>query len=116
MEKEVGRFNTRAFVALVMAASGLGLPLSGYMNHVHGLAPMSVARHAWMSAHNILGVLFAVSAAWHAWLNRRALVTYSRGGLARLRLVTREAAWACALVAGLLALFVSHAFHAGGVR
>jgi hypothetical protein len=114
VERQNKRFSTRAFVALVMTASGVGLPLTGYMNHVYGFEPISVARHAWMTAHNVLGLLFAVSAGWHAWLNRRALLNHLRGGLAGVRRVGREAACAVAVVGLLVALFVSHAFHAGG--
>jgi hypothetical protein len=99
-----------------MTASGFALPLTGYMNHVYGLEGMSVARHAWMSAHNVLGVLFTASAAGHAWMNRRALLAHVRGGRARLAAVNREAISAAALVLAGLALFVGHAFHTGGFQ
>jgi len=89
----------RAFVALALTFSGLGLPVTGYVNHVYQFAPMSMARHAWMSAHNILGVQFAVFAIWHAILNRRALS------------FNRMAVYAGLTVGLLSALVVSHAFH-----
>ncbi|HOC18683.1 MAG TPA: hypothetical protein PKK95_10455 [Vicinamibacterales bacterium] len=116
MESRARHFNVRAFAALVMTASGIGLPLTGYMHHVYGLEAMSVARHAWMSAHNLLGVLFTVSAVCHAWMNRRALLGHVRGARARLGAVNREAISAAALVLAGLALFVGHAFRAGGFR
>ena len=67
------RFDTRGFVALIIALCGLGLPITGVANHLHGFNPLSVARHAWMSAHNCLGLLFILFAIWHLVLNRRAL-------------------------------------------
>jgi hypothetical protein len=56
-------FDVRAFVALTATIAGLGLPVSGYVNHLFQIDPMTIQRHAWMSAHNILGVIFAVFAA-----------------------------------------------------
>jgi hypothetical protein len=93
-------WNTRSFIALAMTFSGLCLPVTGYANHIYQFAPMSVARHAWMAAHNILAVQFAVFAVWHAILNRRAFA------------FSREAAYAGLAVALLSALFIGHAFHA----
>jgi hypothetical protein len=71
MEKK--RFNTRAFVAITIALSTLGLPIAGLPLHVLDSAPLTVARHAWMSAHNALGIVFVIFAIWHVVLNRRAL-------------------------------------------
>lgn len=116
MESRARRFSTRAFVALVMTASALGLPVTGYMNHLYGLEAMSVARHAWMAAHNLLGVLFTVSAVCHAWINRRALLNDVRGARTRPGVVNREAVCAAALVLAALALFVGHTLHAGGFQ
>lgn len=98
------KFDKRAFVALVAGFSALTLPVSGLVNHYLGFSPPTMERHAWMSAHNTLGVLFVVSAIWHCLLNRRALWNHLR----------REAALAGLVVAGVLFLFVSHAFLAGG--
>jgi hypothetical protein len=105
-------FNRRAFAALAACVSGLGLPVTGYMNHLYQFSPMTPARHAWMMAHNLLGVLFVIFALWHAVLNRRALAGYLRGGMKRLRGISREAALAFLLVAGLLLFFVGISFHA----
>lgn len=105
-------WNTRAFVALAMAFSGLGLPVTGYANHLYQFAPMSVSRHAWMTAHNILALQFAVFAIWHAILNRHALAHHLSGWAARARTIHREAVLAGLTVGLLSALFVSHAFHA----
>jgi hypothetical protein len=106
-------FSVRAFVALVAAIAGLGLPVTGVANHLHQLAPMTTARHAWMSAHNILGLLFVVFALWHAILNRRALVKHVGGLAERLPRVSREAALAALLVTVLLVAVLGHALHAG---
>ena len=114
MERRAGKFNARAFVALMVAFSGLGLPVTGLANHVYGFSPLSAARHAWMSAHNILGLLFVVFSIWHIVLNRRALWNHLRSTAARIPSVSREAVVAGVLVAIVLLLFAGHAFHAGG--
>ena len=60
MAKTTRTLNPRAFVALILVWRGLGLPVTGVMNHVYGFSPLSVERHAWISAHNALGLLFVV--------------------------------------------------------
>lgn len=114
MEKTRRKFNARAFTALMIALSGLGLPVTGIFNHVYGFDPLTVGRHAWMSAHNLLGVLFVVFAVWHVVLNRRPLWNHLRSTAARLPAVSREALLAGAIVALLVGLTVGHALHAGG--
>ena len=104
------RLNPRAFTAMVMVFSGLGLPVSGIANHAYGFAPLSVERHVWMSAHNALGVLFAVFSIWHIVLNRRALWNHVRNAASHLPAMSREAMVAGAVVATTLLLFVGHAF------
>jgi hypothetical protein len=103
-------FNTRAFVALTATIAGLGLPLSGYFNHLFQMDPMTIQRHAWMSAHNILGVIFMVFAVWHATLNRRALFNHAKGFVMRIPFLSREAIMATGVVALGLFIFVGHAF------
>jgi hypothetical protein len=107
--QEARKFNTRAFVTLTVALSGLGLPLSGFPLHVLDSAQASVARHAWMAAHNILGFVFVGFAIWHVLLNRRALRNHLRHATARAREVNREALLALAVVVAAL-LFAGHAF------
>lgn len=114
MEGTSKGFNPRAFTAVVIAFTGLGLPLTGLANHLYGFAPPSIARHAWMSAHNCLGLLFAGFAVGHVVLNRRALSKYLWDRGVPVPALRREAAFAAVLVAVLLLLFVGHAFHAGG--
>ncbi|MCX5856113.1 MAG: DUF4405 domain-containing protein [Deltaproteobacteria bacterium] len=114
MEKTMKKFNIRAFVALMIAFSALGLPITGIANHVYGFSDLTVTRHAWMSAHNILGLLFIIFSIWHIVLNRRALLNYIRGAAARIPFLSREAALAGAVVTLALFIFVGHAFHAGG--
>lgn len=106
-------FNRRSFVVLMAAFAGVGLPVSGLANHLLQLDPMTVQRHAWMSAHNSLGLTFVVFSSWHAILNRRALLKYTSSlprGLAKVR---REAAYAAALVVGVLGLALGHRFFSG---
>jgi hypothetical protein len=103
-------FDIRAFVALTAAIAGLGLPLSGYYNHLFQMDPMTIQRHAWMSAHNILGVIFAIFAIWHAILNRRALFNHVKGSFTRIPFIRREALFAISLVSFGLLIFVGHSF------
>ncbi len=110
------KFSLRAFTALMITFSGLGLPVTGIANHYYGFDPMSVERHAWMSAHNVLAVLFTVFVVWHVVLNRRPLWSHLKGLAARVPRASREAVVAGAVVAVALLLFVGHAFHAGGLR
>jgi hypothetical protein len=104
-------FNWRGFVILTATVTGLGLPITGLANHLHQMDPIiSFSRHAWMSAHSILGVLFMVSTVSHAIFNRRILLHYVRGHAARPG-IGREAVGAIVLVAVMLFVAVGHAFH-----
>lgn len=104
-------FNLRAFLVLTATVSGLGLPITGLANHLHQTEPMiSFARHAWMSAHNFLGVVFMAATVSHAILNRRILLNYIQGHSARPG-ITREAVCSIILVAIMLFVAVGHAFH-----
>jgi len=111
MEKAVKKFNTRTFVVLMIVFSGFGLPVTGIANHIYGFSPLTVERHAWMSAHNTLGFLFVVFTAWHVLLNRRALSSHIRGHLAPLTCISREAVLAGAATILPLLIFIGHAFH-----
>ncbi|MBW2621615.1 MAG: DUF4405 domain-containing protein [Deltaproteobacteria bacterium] len=110
MEKQTNKtFNKRAFVAFVAALAGLGLPVTGLANYFLRMDPLTLQHHAWMSAHNSLGVLFTVFAVWPAILNRRALIKHARGIGPRLPGVRRETVYAVVLVAVTLFIFVGHA-------
>jgi hypothetical protein len=103
--------NTRGFVALVAALAGVGLPMTGVANHLLQMEPMTQRRHAWMSAHNGLGLLFAAFAIWHVVLNRGAFLRYLQGLAVRSR-GRQEIAGAVAVVAAVLAIAVGHTLHA----
>jgi len=103
-------FNRRAFVMLVVAVSGVGLPLSGLANHLLQADPIGFHRHAWMAAHWGLGIIFTVFAAWHAVQNRRMLIRYLRQSAGRLPVIRRELALALALVCIPILLLMAHAF------
>ncbi len=104
-------FNLRGFVILTATVSGLGLPITGLANHLHQMDPIiSFSRHAWMSAHSILGVLFMASTVSHGLLNRRILLNYVRGPAAHTG-IGREAVGAIVLVAVMLFVAVGHALH-----
>jgi len=107
------KLNGRALVALVIGLSGLGLPVTGLVNHFYGFSPPSLERHAWMSAHNALGVLFVVFSIFHIVLNRRALLNHIKNKASQLPAVSRELVLAGTVVAATLLLLVGHAFHAG---
>lgn len=111
MDSTTRTFNARAFTALMMTACAVALPVTGYYNHVQGFDGLTVSRHAWMSAHNALGVLFVVFAAWHVLLNRRALWHHVTSTAAALPGVSRRALVGCALVGVFLFVVISHAFH-----
>jgi hypothetical protein len=113
MESPARPFRHRAFVALGMVFSGLALPVTGIANHLLGFAPLSVERHAWMSAHNALGLLFVVFSTWHVVLNRKVLWSHVRNTATKVPLASREAVFAGSVLAVIVGLFVGHAFHAG---
>ena len=103
--------NLRGFVVIMATVTGLGLPVTGIANHLlQSAAVASISRHISMSAHTILGVLFMVSAVWHAILNRRILLKYALSPSARLG-IGREAAGAIILVTAMLLVGVAHAIH-----
>lgn len=106
-------FNYRALWSLLLAATVIGLPWTGIENHLHGFDGLSVERHAWMSAHNVLALLFVIAVVAHVAMNGRALLRHARGLAARALPLSREALVALALTAGLLFLSVGHAQVAG---
>ena len=112
MKDQPAPFNKRAFVAMMAVFSGIGLPLSGLMNHIYGFDPLTTSRHAWMAAHNAMGIVFAIFVGWHVALNRRALAGHFRNAAAALP--RRETALAGAIILALLTLAVGHAFLTGG--
>ncbi len=105
------QFNKRSFVSLMIFFLGAGLPVTGLANHLLQMEPMTPRRHAWMTAHNVLGILFVGFALWHIMLNRRAIMHAIRGEFTDLRLLSREALCAAGLIAAVLVIMVSHAFH-----
>jgi hypothetical protein len=72
------KLNVRAFGALMIGFCGVGLPVTGVVNHLNEFSPVLVEGHAWHSSHNVLGVLFLVFSFWHIVLNRRPLWNYIR--------------------------------------
>ncbi len=102
-------FNRRAFVSLILIASGSILPVSGIMNHQLQFDTLTQARHVWMSIHNMAATIFMLSAITHVSLNWRPLVHYAKK--AKGILLSKEAVAAFILVFGIMSLFASHAFH-----
>jgi hypothetical protein len=102
-------FNKRAFISVALFITGLSLPVSGIMNHSLGFEPLTPARHFWMSAHNMSGVLFIICAVFHIVLNWRALLRHMKN--ARHVVISREALAAILLLLVVVGAFSSHAFH-----
>jgi hypothetical protein len=102
-------FNRRAFVSTAMIIAILILPVSGIMNHVLQFSELTPARHFWMSVHNAAASMFVILAVIHLSLNGRALVHYlsAKGKL----ILSKESFTAAVLVAGIVFLFASHAYH-----
>lgn len=114
MTTENKAFNIRSFVSLMVLFAGLGLPVTGIANHVCQFEPLTVTRHAWMTAHNVLALLFVIFAAWHGVLNRRTLWNHLEGIIPGFSPLSRETLFAAGLVAVTVLVTVAHAFHAGG--
>ncbi len=104
---EKRQFNKRAFVSVALCISGLILPFSGIMNHELQFAGLTVARHFWMSVHNMSAMLFVGFLIAHLSFNWKALVHYVRSmkGI----VISRETIAAVATVAIVVGLFASHA-------
>lgn len=114
MTTEHKKFNVRSFVALMVLFAGVGLPVTGIANHLCQFDSLTTERHAWMTAHNVLALLFVVFAVWHCILNRRGLWGHIKGIAPCFPSVSREALFAAGVVAVIVLVSVSHAFHAGG--
>ncbi len=112
-EKTFNVFDSRAFVAIMISLSGLSLPITGYVCHLYGFHPLSLSRHAWMSAHNAFGFLFAAFVLWHVALNRKARLNHVKSSTLKIPKLRRELLVATLAVALTLLLAVGHAFHAG---
>jgi len=103
-------FNMRAFLALLAALSGAALPITGIVDHLMSHHTMTAQRHPWMATHFLLGVIFAIAAAWHAVLNRRVLLKHVRGLAETMPSLSREAIWAVVIVAAAAAIAVGHPY------
>ncbi len=82
MEPIKRSFNKRAFTAIMAGLTALTLPFTGLILHGYSEGAISGDRHFWLMAHVVLGFLFVVFAAWHAIINRRALLNYIKSGVA----------------------------------
>lgn len=103
------KFNTRAFISTGMLLSFIGLPFSGYMNHILGFEGLTVRRHIWMSVHNMLGILFLIFTLYHIILNRKPIIN----NLKKVQgtILSREALYAASLILFFVTLLVLHAVH-----
>jgi uncharacterized iron-regulated membrane protein len=104
-------FSKRAFISTALFVSGLMLPFSGYLNHFYQFEDLSLERHFWMSVHNVAGILFLIFAVLHIAFNWKALLNYAKRS--KVVLISKEALTALLLVILIVAIFSSHAFHAG---
>jgi hypothetical protein len=85
MDTNKRSFNKRALTAIMSGLTALTLPFTGLVLHGYSEGAINGDKHAWLMAHAVLGVLFVVFAAWHAWLNRRCLLSYIKPGAGSLR-------------------------------
>jgi hypothetical protein len=102
-------FNKRAFISTALFVSGLSLPFTGFMNHSLQFDKLSVARHFWMSAHDVAGILFVLFVILHISYNWRVLLNYAKK--AKEKFVSKETLTAIAIVILVVGLISSHAFH-----
>lgn len=103
-------FNKRAFTAIMAAITGIGLPITGVANHIHQFESMTAARHAWMSAHNVLSILFVAFVVLHIVMNRRAMLNHAKVFASEHKNTRREALLSIGIVAIALMVAVGHAF------
>ena len=101
--------NKRAIISTALFTSGLFLPISGLMNHVLQFDGLTIARHFWMSVHDISGILFVIFSILHISYNWRALVNYVKK--VKDIIISKEALIAIILVFLIVGLFSSHTFH-----
>jgi hypothetical protein len=102
-------FNKRAFISTALFTSGLILPFSGLMNHILQFEELTVARHFWMSVHDISGLLFVIFSIIHISYNWKALINYAKK--AKDIIISKEAFIAIILVILIVGLISSHAIH-----
>jgi hypothetical protein len=102
-------FNKRAFISTALFTSGVFLPVSGIMNHILQFDGLTLARHFWMSVHDISGILFVLFSILHISYNWRALITYVKK--VKDIFISKEALIAIVLVILIVALISSHVFH-----
>ena len=76
MNAKKRQFNKRAFSAIMSGLTALTLPFTGLILHGYSEGRISGDGHSWFMLHVGLGFLFVVFAAWHAIINRRALLNY----------------------------------------
>jgi len=86
MDSKKRQFNQRAFTAIMSGLTALTLPFTGLILHGYSEGRISGDSHAWFTLHVGLGVLFVVFAAWHAFINRRALLNYIKTSVTGSRL------------------------------
>ena len=102
-------FNKRAFISTAMFISGLFLPVSGLMNHALQFEELTLARHFWMSVHDISGILFIIFSVLHISFNWKALVNYVKK--VKDIYISKEALTAIIVTLIIVGLFSSHVFH-----
>ncbi len=100
----------RAFIGCMLAFCGLSLPITGIANHLLAQEPLSLLKHVWMSAHNVLGILFVISAILHVVINRKVFFNHLKSSVPGHR-ISREAIFSITLVCLFLFLAIVHAFH-----
>ena len=102
-------FNKRAFTSIAMIVSLMALPISGIINHQLQFEPLTLARHFWMSVHDVSAILLVVFAVFHIFYNWRVLLHYAQK--AKETVISKEAIMAFVLVFLIVGLISSHVLH-----
>jgi hypothetical protein len=98
----------KAFVSSGLLLTGIGLPVSAIINHFLALRPFSTQRHIWMSANEVLAVLFLFFALFHISLNRKSIFKSLR--IYSVKIFSKELLIASVLIFALLFAAVFHTF------
>lgn len=101
-------FNRRAFIAMMAALTGVGLPISGLLLHASSGGHFRGGGHVWTVIHVLLGILFTVFVTGHIILNRRPIGNYLKANAAGRLPLSREACWAAIIMVAIVVVMLAH--------
>jgi hypothetical protein len=107
MDKTKHKFNSRAFVCIMIGITGFSLPITGLLFHAEQGGPRFHGGF-WQPVHVAMGILFTIFCTWHIILNRKALLRYLTAlDLRRLR-ISRELGLALVICGTILLISIIH--------